>query len=87
MLNYLENLRKRPEAERRRKVFTISLLITLIIASIWGVSLFIYKKGMPVAKEGTPSNIPSLSDTFSAFGSQIQKIFQNSDTYQSETAK
>lgn len=85
MLNYLENLRKKPEAERKRKVFVISLMFTLVVAIIWGVSLFIYKKGMPAVKEGVASNIPSISETFSAFGDQIQKIFDNTDTYKSES--
>ncbi len=85
MLNYIENLRKKPEAERRKKVFTISLSITLVIAVIWGVSLFIYKKGMPEVKEGALANMPSLKETFASFGDQVGKIFKNTETYSNET--
>lgn len=84
MLNYIENLRKKPEAERRKKVFVISLTITFAIAVVWGVSLFIYKKGMPEVKEATLANMPSLKETFAAFGDQIGNIFKNTETYSNE---
>jgi hypothetical protein len=41
MFHYLENLRKKPEYERRKALVIISLSITIVIGVIWAVLLFI----------------------------------------------
>ncbi len=77
MLRYIENLRAKPESERRKAVLWISVSITGAIALAWIVSLamrmnagdFSFKRA-PDAAAG-----PSLSETFSTFFDEVGKSF------------
>lgn len=81
MFKYLEKLRSKPEGERRKAIFFISLGVTLAIAVIWGIGLFL-KLGstdfsFKADKEGVPKQ-PSITETFSSFVSQLGDILNMS---------
>lgn len=81
MLDYLEKLRKKPEAERRKVVFRISFGITLVVAFFWVGSLF-FKEGTVQKTEETNHSIPSLKETFSNFFSSVGQIFTNNQVFE-----
>lgn len=88
MLEYLENLRKKPEAERRKSVFVISFSLTFIIALIWLGSLFVQNKvkTSTLNMEVVSRTMPSIKDTFTGFFDTIKNIFNNSMSAESEKA-
>jgi hypothetical protein len=88
MFHYLEQLRKKPEAERRKSAFLVSLSVTLIIAVVWSAVLVvrIHHMDFSLQKDPRADSVPSLSDTFSAFGERIQSIFSSGQTYEAPPA-
>jgi len=76
MLDYLENLRNRPEAERRKAVLKISLFITLGIALIWGVAMYMKVSRMDFSTGEKVDSVPSLTDTFSNIKGTFKDIFR-----------
>lgn len=79
MFEYLENLRKRPEPERKRAVMKIASVITLVIVVIWSTTLWIRVKKTDFSLEESPAskNMPSLFDSFSIFKERMGNIFGN----------
>ena len=75
MTTYLENLRAKPEHERKRFAFWSSLGVTAVIAAFWLASFTGINIGAEsavssaVAKAGTPAQ--SLVAGVSAFGGDI----------------
>lgn len=87
MFQYLEKLRRKPEAERRKTVLLISLGVTLIIALVWAVTLSFRLKGADFSiedqnKSKTSNETPSLKETFSGFMDQVGDIINRSSTYE-----
>ena len=80
MLTYLENLRKKPESERRKAVLSISVGVTLVIALIWGVTLSFRIGETDFSLKKDERNIPSLKETFSGFFDQVGNIFDRETT-------
>ncbi|HEU0081200.1 MAG TPA: hypothetical protein VFQ72_04265 [Candidatus Paceibacterota bacterium] len=77
MIGYIENLRKRPEPERRRAVLWISLSITGAIALVWGIALAMrISAGEFPPKSDSASDAPSVGETISTFFDQIKKAAQ-----------
>jgi hypothetical protein len=81
MFQYLEKLRRKPEAERKKIVLLMSLCITFIIALIWVTTLSfrVGETDFSIKKEATNKEVPSLKETFSNFIDQVGGII-NSDT-------
>ncbi len=82
MFQYFENLRKKPEGERRRVVLVISLSITLIIAAIWATTLALRIKSTDFSLNGKVSekDSPGLRETFSNFFQGMKEVIDNGDT-------
>ena len=82
MLQYLENLRKKPEAERRKAVFLMSLLITLVIAIVWGIltSIRVAHTDFSFDTSGIDEKIPSLGDTFNNLVDRMGQVFNSSSS-------
>lgn len=80
MFQYLENLRKKPEPERKKAVFLISLYITLGIAIIWGISTSIKVSGtnFDFDTSAIDKKMPSLGETFDSFTDKLGQIFNKS---------
>lgn len=76
MLGYIEQLRKRPEPQKRKAVLFWSLTITLGIAIIWGIWLFMRISGTDFSFK-TNAAIPSLSQTFSGVIDQFNNIINS----------
>jgi len=76
IIEYLENLRKRPERERRNAVLKISFLVTLIIVAIWaiGLSLRIDDTDFSFQNKEDRQETPRLTETFSKFIDQVGNI-------------
>ncbi len=87
MLTYLEKLRRKPEAEKRKSVFLISLCVTLAVALIWAVvlSIRIARTDFSMKEDPNKRVVPSLSETFSSFGDRLNQIFSPDNTYQAST--
>jgi hypothetical protein len=87
MFQYLENLRRKPEAQRRKSIFLISLSVTLVILAVWLGITIMRVRTMDFSLKDDPSraDVPSLSDTFSEFGSRMKNIFNSGDTYVAPT--
>lgn len=76
MFQYLENLRKKPEDERRKTVFMISLYITLAIAVFWVIitSIRFVQTDFSFDTTAVDSTLPSLGETFNTFKERIGEI-------------
>ncbi len=83
MFQYLEQLRKKPEGQRRKAVLLISLCVTLLIALIWGVTLWlrIGSTDFSFQDQAPKTDVPSLGQTFSNFMDQIGNIISGGTTY------
>jgi hypothetical protein len=82
MFEYFAQLRKLPEPARRKKALLISLSVTLLIAAIWVVFLFIrVDNGMFTDKDsGGESGSPGIIETFSDFFSKVGDTFKKDET-------
>ncbi|MDE1874839.1 MAG: hypothetical protein KGI79_02035 [Patescibacteria group bacterium] len=78
MFDFFDKLRKKPEAERRKAVFLMSLSITLIVAVIWGIGMAMRISATDFALPAN-SNVPSLKDTLSSFSSQVGQLINNTE--------
>jgi hypothetical protein len=89
MFQYLEQLRKKPEGERRKAVLLISLCVTLLIALVWGVTLWLRIGNTDFSfQDTTPKNdVPSLGQTFSNFMDQIGNIIGGDTKYESTSTE
>lgn len=86
MFKYLENLRKKPEPERRKAVIFISVSITLVILIVWGIALGVRVGHTDFSFDVSPDwEMPSLKETFSNFVDQINGLVDNDATYESGT--
>jgi hypothetical protein len=76
MFQYFENLRKKPEQERRRAVFMISLYITLAIAVVWVIitSIRVVHTDFSFDTKAVDKNMPSLGETFNKFKDRLGNI-------------
>lgn len=83
MLTYLEKLKKKPEPERKKAVLMISLVITILIAVVWSGVLFIRIQTTDFSfQDRLPGdNVPSLKDSFSNFGDQVNRIIHSANSY------
>jgi hypothetical protein len=79
MLDYLDSLRKKPEPERRKAVLMISLGITVLVAIIWGVTMYfrLSETDFSLGTESVRSEMPSLKETFSNFFTGIGNVFDS----------
>lgn len=85
MLNYLEKLRQRPEAERRKKVLGISVGVTLAIALVWGVFMVMRITGTNFSFiDKAPADMPNLGQTFSNIAETMSGIMQNAATFSNQ---
>ncbi|HEY0908561.1 MAG TPA: hypothetical protein VGE35_04435 [Candidatus Paceibacterota bacterium] len=82
MLQYFENLRRQPEAVRRKAAFRISLYSTLGIAVVWiiATSLIYYASTESVSGTKTAGrrDVPTLSQTFGGLVDRVSDIFTTS---------
>ncbi|MEK7578926.1 MAG: hypothetical protein AAB460_00065 [Patescibacteria group bacterium] len=77
MFDLIAKLQQKPEPERRRIAFLVSLVVTGIIVAIWLISLSV-RFGSPSKKTEEPSL--DKSAPFSALGEQFKSTldsFQN----------
>ena len=78
MLDAIENLRKKPENEKKKIVLWVSVGITLIIFIIW---LFVFINSIkktedkPITKDSSP--LKDLKETFSHF---LDKVSGSSES-------
>jgi flagellar basal body-associated protein FliL len=85
MFDKIENLRKKPEDEKKKVVLWISLGITLFIFIIW---LFVFINSIkktedkPISEENTP--LKNLTETFSHF---LDKVSGSSDSSSTPAAE
>ncbi|MEN9621748.1 MAG: hypothetical protein RLZZ67_182 [Candidatus Parcubacteria bacterium] len=79
MFQYLENLRKKPEKERRKAVFLISLYITLAIAIVWMIvtSIRVVHTDFSFDTKAVDKSMPSLGDTFNNFKERLGSIMDS----------
>ncbi|HVU06366.1 MAG TPA: hypothetical protein VHE10_01030 [Candidatus Paceibacterota bacterium] len=84
MFEYFENLRKKPEAERRKAVVLISLAITLAIGLIWGAFLYmrISVTDFSFPSDQAAKGMPGFGRIFSDFMKNAGVIFGASDDAQ-----
>jgi hypothetical protein len=82
MLHYLENLRKKPEADRRKAIFMVSLSTTLIIAIIWIIitSIRIAHTDFSFDTSGIDTRVPSIGETFNKFVDRMGQVFNNASS-------
>lgn len=87
LFTYFDNLRKKPEAERRKIVFRISLCITLCIALVWGVTLSfrITHTDFSFAAPHFTEEGPGISETFSEIFGRMKSAFDTT-TYENSTS-
>ncbi len=81
MFQYLENLRKKPEPQRRKAVFLVSLYITLAIAVVWGIatSIRVSQTDFSFDTSDIDKKMPTLGETFSGIGDRMRQIFGPSE--------
>ena len=79
MLEYIDKLRRKPEPKRRKAVLLISVGVTLVIALIWGIFLFMKVSTMDFSfQDNSPEkNMPSLKQSVSTFIDQVGAAFSN----------
>ena len=79
MFDYIEKLRKKPEAEKRKAALLISICVTLVIALIWGgmFAMRISSEGFSNAAGSSSGDAPSLGQSFSNFTDQVKGIIKN----------
>jgi hypothetical protein len=87
MLEYLENLRKKPEREKRKAILMISISVTLFIAAIWTVfmSMRIHSTDFSFDTSDVDKKVPSLKETFSNFTDQLGGFFKTQETATTST--
>ena len=78
MLQYLENLRKKPEAQRRKAVFLLSLYITLVIAIVWAIltSIRVSQTNFSFDTSGIDNKVPTIGDTFNKFIDRLGQVIE-----------
>lgn len=69
MFKYIENLRKKPEPERKRAVLWLSVWVTLFIAIVWGVfmAMRVSTTDFSLKPDPVENDAPNLTDTFTNF--------------------
>jgi hypothetical protein len=79
MFEYFEDLRKKPEPEKKRAVFKLSLLITLGILIIWivALSLRISQTDFSFGQGRDVKDMPSITDTLKTFFGRVGDIIEN----------
>ena len=81
MLDYIEKLRNKPDPEKRKAILLISLCITLCIAAIWGVFLFMRVSTMDfsIKDDQVTKSMPSFWQSLTGFSDKIGTIFNNAE--------
>ena len=82
MFQYIENLRKKPEPERRKAVFLVSLYITLFIAIVWAIvtSIRVSETDFSFDTSEIDKKVPTLGESFSNFADRMGQVFGPSAT-------
>ncbi|MBX4209297.1 hypothetical protein KW799_01175 [Candidatus Parcubacteria bacterium] len=88
MLDYLENLRKKPEPERRKAVLVMSIGITIVIALVWGAFLGMRMNAgdFAIKSDPTKKGVPTIKETFSNIVDQISHIMDSATSTATDTA-
>jgi len=79
MFQYFENLRKKPEAHRRKAVFLISLYSTLVIAIIWAILTSVRVAHMDFSFDTSDlhKKIPTIGETFKNLVNRMGDVFNS----------
>lgn len=80
MFDYLDNLRAKPDNVKTRIAISVSLIITLMIASVWFVSKYIVPKSdtnTEIVAVDTQGPISSMSATVSTAFKNLSQEFGN----------
>ncbi|MBI5134030.1 MAG: hypothetical protein HZA81_01430 [Candidatus Taylorbacteria bacterium] len=79
MLDYLENLRRKPEPERKKAIFRISFSVTLAVLAVWGayISLRVSRTDFAFDASKVGYEAPDLRSAFSDFIDGLSAAYES----------